>query len=113
MIRGDRGGRSKQRLSPYQRRISKVMRSLNVIPILIDNCGCGMDGVTVGRGLKSPLAGLSAHGPACAGPFFAVTIDRRGTINLPIWYQHRDQAYLVHPILCAPASAHNRPFSES
>ncbi|MCB0077243.1 MAG: PIN domain-containing protein, partial [Anaerolineales bacterium] len=26
-----------------------------VIPILIDNCGCGIDGVTVGRGLKSPL----------------------------------------------------------
>ena len=45
-----------------------------------------MDGVTVGRGLKSPLEGLSANGPACEVPFFAVTIDLRCTINHPIWY---------------------------
>ena len=67
---------------------------VQLIPILIDNCGCGIDGVTVGRGLKSPLEGLSAKGPAQAGPFFAVPIDRRCTINLPIWYYTETTAWV-------------------
>ncbi|MCB9172484.1 MAG: hypothetical protein H6637_06190 [Ardenticatenales bacterium] len=53
-----------------------------------------MDGVTGGRGLKSPLEGLSANGPACAGPFLAVTIDLRCTINLPIWYYTETTAWV-------------------
>ena len=71
-------------LADMHAKLSAVAAKYGLIPILIDKCGCGMDGVTVGRGLKSPLEGLSAEGPAQAGPFFAVTIDLRCTINPPI-----------------------------
>ncbi|MCB9172745.1 MAG: hypothetical protein H6637_07510 [Ardenticatenales bacterium] len=77
-------------LADMHAKLSAVAAKYGLIPILIDKCGCGMDGVTVGRGLKSPLEGsaeprwLCAAGPSLLLPLiFVAQSTLRFDIMLP------------------------------